>query len=59
MLRIFKILPATATATKANNAVMINAMINPIIGTQMSSTRCADGLTVNTIFKKNKALEFT
>lgn len=35
----FKKLPATATATKANNAVMINAMINPIIGTQMSSTR--------------------
>jgi hypothetical protein len=38
---------AIATATKARRAVMMRAIINPIIDTQMSSTRCAAGLTVN------------
>jgi hypothetical protein len=40
-----------ATATNANKAVIIRAMINPIIETQISSTRCADGLTAKKIKK--------
>lgn len=40
---------ATATATSDSKAVMTNAIINPIIDTQMSSTRCAAGCTENVV----------
>lgn len=36
---------ATATATSDSSAVITNAMIRPIIDTQMSSTRWAAGCT--------------
>lgn len=39
-------LTATATATKANSAVITSAIISPTIDTQMSSDRWADGETV-------------